>query len=242
MRIALFTLGLSPPIAIEFLLKLLDHGVKCERGISVTTKGAAPSFHALKIALHWSSRATDLFPQLSKNLLIRDLSYMDLSQRDLELNDISKPGDCRTFRTRFNSALRDAVKWAQGDVDKVYVCVAGGRKTMPIDAVLTSTAEGIRNVCHIIAPKIPGITTEFADLVIGKIDEVNVDDRRLSRDELLEKLSKYAEEPEKAEKDIIKYSIELCFPPKNLEFHLVKIPIPRLTPEERKRFRSEILL
>ncbi len=166
---------------------------------------------------------------------------MDLSSKKLTIDDISKPGDCQTFRVQFNSALRDAVKWAQGDPDKVYVCVAGGRKTMPIDAVLTSIAEGIRNIHHVIAPKIPGITTDFANLVIGKIDEVNVNNRRLSRDELLKKLSKYAKEPEKAETDIIKYSIELCFPPRNLEFYLVKIPIPQLTSEERKRFRMEIL-
>ncbi|RLI85590.1 MAG: hypothetical protein DRP01_05870, partial [Archaeoglobales archaeon] len=106
----------------------------------------------------------------------------------------------------------------------------------------TSTAEGIRNVFHVIAPEIAGITREFADLVKGNIDCVNINDKRIPRDEILEKLSKYAEEPEKAEKDIIKYSIELCFPPRNLEFHLVRIPIPQLTPEERKRFRKEILL
>lgn len=240
MKVALFTLGLSPPITIEFLLRLLDRGVRCKRGIAVTTKGASLSFQALKIALYWSSRAADLFPCLSKNLLIRDLSYMGLSSKGLTIDDISKPRNCQTFRVQFNSALRDAVRWAGGDPNKVYVCVAGGRKTMPIDAVLTSIAEGIRNIYHVIAPKIPGITTEFADLVMGKIDEVN-DDRRLSREELLEKLSKYAEEPEKAEMDIIKYSIKLCFPPRGLEFYLVKIPVPHLTSEERKRFRMEVL-
>jgi len=34
-----FTLGLSPPIAVEFLLGLSERGVKCERGVAVTTMG-----------------------------------------------------------------------------------------------------------------------------------------------------------------------------------------------------------
>jgi len=38
MKVALHTLGLSPPITTEFLLGLLDHRVRCERGIAVTTK------------------------------------------------------------------------------------------------------------------------------------------------------------------------------------------------------------
>ena len=207
----------------------------------IITKGASPSFQALKIALHWSSKATNLFPALSKDVLVKDLSYVSLFSKKLVMDDIARPRDCQTFRVQFNSALRDAIKWAEGDVSKVYVCVAGGRKTMPIDATLISIAEGIRNVYHVIAPKIPGIAGEFANLVAGKIDEVEVGDKILPRRVLLEKLSKFAEKPWETEKDLIKYSLTLCFPPRNLEFYLVKIPIPRLSLEERKRFREEVL-
>ena len=37
-EVALLTLGLSSPITTEFLLGLLDHRVRFERGIAVTTK------------------------------------------------------------------------------------------------------------------------------------------------------------------------------------------------------------
>jgi len=241
LNVAVFTLGLSPPIAVEFLLGLSNRGIKCDRGIAIITKGAAPSFQALKIALHWSSKATNLFPFLSKDVLVKDLSYVSLFSKKIVIDDIARPRDCQTFRVQFNSALRDAIKWAGEDVSKVYVCVAGGRKTIPIDATLISIAEGIRNVYHVIAPKIPGIAGEFANLVAGKIDEVEVGDKILPRRVLLEKLSKFAEKPWETEKDLIKYSLTLCFPPRNLEFYLVKIPIPRLSLEERKRFREEVL-
>ncbi len=236
---AVFTLGLSPPIATEFLMGLLDRGVEVNRAIPVTTMGALSSFHALKLALYWSSRV-DRFPDLAEELRVYDLSHVTLTLKQLTLDDIVRVDDCRTFRTQFNAALKTAVKWTEGDIDKVYVCIAGGRKTMPIDATLVCIAESVRNVYHVIAPKIPGIAEDFAKLVSGGKKIGKLDHETVHRDELLKMLAECSEAPEMADDRLVKYVLKVCFPPKTLEFHLVRIPIPRLSPSERERFHKEV--
>lgn len=234
--VAVFTLGLSPPIATEFLIKLRERKVECSRAIAVTTKGALPSFHVLKVALYWSSDVERKFPDLARAIRVSDFSSTNLRLKQLDISDIQGPGDCETFRTQFDGALNDALKWTGGDPARVYVCVAGGRKTMPIDATLVSIAEDIRNVYHIVAPRIPGIAQEFADLAIGKAKAA----RGIPREELLARLEHYAEKPNEAGEEVARYALEVCFPPKDLDFHLIRIPIPRLTPKERRRFRQEL--
>ncbi len=234
--IGVMTLGLSPPIVTEFLIELEKRGLKLSRIVVITTKGSRPSYDLLKIAMYWSSKAREVFPDLVDGIQLSDFSTTEIVLKTLTLEDIAKPEDCYTFRSQFDSALNDALKWAGRDLRRVHVCAAGGRKTMPIDAVLVSIAEGINNVYHVIAPRIPGISMEFANLVTGKNKEV----RGIDRDEMLSKLSQYAEKPEEAEEDIAKYALEVCFPPKDLDFHLVRIPIPKLPPEERRRFREEL--
>ena len=234
--VAVFTLGLSPPIATEFLIGLRKRGVECSRAIAVTTKGALPSFHALKVALYWSSEAGRKFSDLMHTIEIDDFSSLDLRVKQLNISDIQKPIDCRTFRSQFDGALNDALRWMGNDPTRIHVCVAGGRKTMPIDAMLVSIAEGIRNVYHVIAPTVPGIAREFADLVIGKVQAM----RGIPREQLLATLEWCARRPREADEDVIRYTLEVCFPPRNLEFHLVRIPVPELSEDERKRFREEI--
>lgn len=136
--------------------------------------------------------------------------------------------------------MRDGLKWAGEDVERIHVCVAGGRKTMPIDAVLVCMAEGIRNVYHDIAPRIPGVSQEFANLVAGKIDRLKVGGLEVPRGELLDRLERYAERPGDADEGIVRFALKACFPPKGLEFYLVRMPVPRLPEEERKRFSREI--
>ena len=231
-HVAIFTLGLSPPIATEFLLGLKERGVGVIKAIAVTTEGALPSFHALKIAFHWSSRIEG-FPHLADKLLVGDFSSVDLRLKRLGLGDIAKPEDCRSFRAQFDGAVNDALRWAGGIARHVHVCVAGGRKTMPVDATLISVAEGLRNVYHVIAPRIPGISTEFAKMVAK---ESKTDEER----ELLGRLEEFSERPERAPEDTVEYALELCFPPRDLEFYLIRMPIPRLSREERMRFREEL--
>ncbi|RLF18240.1 MAG: hypothetical protein DRN06_01950 [Thermoprotei archaeon] len=234
--VAVFTLGLSPPIATEFLIGLKERGVECSKAIAVTTGGALPAFHALKIALHWSSDIEHKFPNLARKIKVSDFSSVDLRLKQLNISDIEGPEDCRTFRAQFDSALNDALKWAGGDPARLHVCVAGGRKTMPIDATLVSIAEGIKNVYHVIAPRIPGIAQEFANLVIGRMQAV----KGISREALLARLGRYAERPSDADEEVIRYTLEVCFPPKDLKFYLVRIPVPKLPADERRRFRQEI--
>ena len=114
----------------------------------------------------------DRFPHLTDKVWIEYLSSIELRLKKLTLDDIGKFEDCQTFRVQFHSALRTALKWAGGNVSKVYVC-CWWEKTMPVDAVLVSIAEGIKNIYHVIAPKISRISRDFADLVIGKKNMLN---------------------------------------------------------------------
>lgn len=239
MNVGVFTLGLSPPIVTETLIRLKERGVRIDRGILLTTDGALPSYQALKIALHWSNKATK-FQNVLDEHRIEDL-VIDLRLMKLEKDDIERPEDCHTFRVRLSQALKNALGWAGGDPSNVHVSVAGGRKTMPIDAVLVSMAKGIKNVYHIIAPKVPGIAEEFAQFVIGKLKEVSIDGSRLSRDKLLNDLRKYEDRPDEAGEMLVKYSLKVCFPPKDLQYYLVKIPVPSLPSDERKRLTREVL-
>lgn len=220
MNVAIFTLGLSPPIATEFLLKLRERAIRVERAIAVMTQGSLPSFHILKLALHWSRTPP---PDLRNKLWVEDLGEVDLKPQTLDIGDITNVQDCRSFRTQFSSALRDGLRWAQGDPSKVHVCIAGGRKTMPVDAILTCIASGVTQAYHLIAPKIPGIADEFA--------------KRVERDEeFVEDLKKLAANPADVPEHQARYALEVCFPPKDLEIHLVRYPLPKLLEQERKAF------
>ncbi|MEM2851417.1 MAG: CRISPR-associated ring nuclease [Candidatus Bathyarchaeia archaeon] len=222
MKVAVFTLGLSPPIVTEFLFKLRERNVGVKRAIAVTTEESLPSFHALKLAFWWSREPN---PDLREKLWIEDLKNVDLIQKTLTVMDIQNEGDCRSFRTQFSGSLRDALKWAENNPSNIHVCIAGGRKTMPVDAALVCLANGITNVYHVIAPEIRGVAP-FTERVRDK--------------KLRMELEEFADKPQEAPKELVNFALEACFPPKELDIHLISFPLPELREEERKKFREKL--
>ena len=225
-NVAVFTLGLSPPIVSEFLLKLRERGIEVSKAIAVTTSGSMFSFYILKIAFWWSGKPPR---DLEERLWIGDFSQVELKCQMLTMEDIASIHDCVSYRKQFSGALRNGLKFAGNDPSKVHVCVAGGRKTMPVDGVIASMAKGITNVYHVIAPEIPGISQEFAS--------------RIKEDEKLrEELKRFAEDLENTPDHLKEYALKVCFPPKPFEVHLVKYPLPKLSEGERKTLAKLLLL
>lgn len=207
MGVLVSTIGLSPAVVTEIVDELGKRNISIREVILLPTKRAMLSYHMLLLDFKYG-------PYKNK---------IRLEKEDLPFNDIRNKGDCRTFRAVMRRALRKAAKKA-GDPQRVYVNLAGGRKTMPIDALLISMAAGIENVYHIIAEEVPGVENvlkALSDKAKREIDDC-IKSKRKPSDKVLEKI------------------VNLCHP-KGLTIHLVKIPIPSLNEEERKRLIKELL-
>lgn len=207
MNVVISTLGLSPSTVTEFLIGLKEKKVEVDRMIIITTQGGRPSYDALRIALYWSGKKEETD---GKGLKIEDFSKVEMKPIILDKEDIQNTQDCKSFRDKFRGALRNALKWTGGIKENVYVLIAGGRKTMPVDAAVLSINKGIRNIYHVVAPEVPGIATEFAQ---------KVGDRGFCSD-----LKKHSENPKKAPKELIDYSLKACFPMAGQKFFLIRIP------------------
>ena len=200
------TIGTTPAVVVEAYNELAKRGVEVGHVIVLPTKSGDVEASYAAVKWYFSKHCPDV----------------SVESMQLEFEDIRKPEDCKTFRVAFQKALKTAVKRAGGE-EGVHVCLAGGRKTMPIDALLVSMAMGITNVYHVIAEKIPGV-----DVQISSLTE---EERRA-----LVSGEKLPEELERKLKD-------MCNPPpeKTGRVYLIRIPIPRLSEEERRGLREQLL-
>lgn len=206
MAVLVSTLGLSPAIVTEMVDELNKRNISIEEVTLLTTKGAALSYNVLKLDFKYGSY----------NDKIR------LENVNLPFDDIRNLQNCKTFRVIMRKELRKALKRA-GDYKNVYVNLAGGRKTMPIDALLVSMALGIKNVYHVIAEEVSGIRN-IRDVL--SIEETKAIEDSVRADE-------------KPKNDLIKKISDLLHP-KGLSVHLVRIPLPILADEHRKKLREEL--
>lgn len=211
MSVGVATLGVSPAVVSEFVMALREREKDLTELLLLTTKGSAISFHALKIAFYWSKNP----PSGLQNLRIENMSGIRLKEQRIEKDDITSLDDCKEFRHNVHKCLKTALKWSRNNPQEIYVCVAGGRKTMPIDCYLVALANGINNIYHIVAPDLPGVS-QLARL---KPDE---------REKIAKELERTAENPEKAPEKSVRETIEWCFPPKDLKFELIKLPYIKL--------------
>ena len=209
--VAVISMGLTPVVASEFLLELEERGVQVDRALLVCTGVSVYSYYALRVAFGAAERL-DL-PQLKVP------RYVELNAYTLDVEDILRPEDSRSYRTQFAHAIRTALKWAGGDPASVYVCVAGGRKTMPIDATLVAWVHKITNVYHVVAPTVPGIQQEFTSLL-------------LRDEEFRNQLKKYHDKPKDAPIEFVEKVAKYCFPPADLEYYIVRIPDLKQVSEE----------
>lgn len=207
MNVGIVTLGLSPAVVSEFTMALRERGKELKKLLLLTTEGSAISFHALRIAFAWSNTPP---PEL-QSLRIEDMTGIDLVEQRLGKEDITSLEDCKEFRHNIQRVLKNALKWAQDNPQNIYVCVAGGRKTMPIDAYLVSLANKIPNIFHLVAPDLPGVSSLAAM-------------RREEREKKGREWGKIAENPRSAPQDVVREVLQYSFPPKNLRFELVKLP------------------
>jgi len=207
MNILIAPLGLAPAIVTEFIDELAKRNVEVKRVLVIATKKAMLSYHVLKLDCTYG----------------RYGGRIEFYPVELDYEDVEKPEHCRAFRRVLNHAFKTAEKWA-GGFQNVYVNMAGGRKTMPADALLLSIAHGVRKVYHVISKDIPGTTNvyKFFDEEEQKeIRDCSTRDRRPS-EALLKK-------------------IDGLLHPTELDVHLVRFPIPELTQEERDRLEKELL-
>jgi len=208
MTVLVSTIGLSPMIIPELIDELGKRGVRLNEVILLPTKEALASYHALKLAVKHGKYKESI----------------KIAKIDLPFSDIKEPRDCHTFRNRVSRAIRTAIKVAGGEGD-VYVSIAGGRKTMPIDALLVAMAWGIENIYHIIAEEVPGIAQEFVNFT-----------RQHGKE-----LEEYAEKDIRPPEEFLNQVFHFCYPSEELTIHLVKVPVPKLTQEAMKDFRSKVL-
>ncbi len=204
MAVVVSTLGLSPAIVTEFIEELRKRKVDVEEVFLAATRTSVVSAYALQLYFRLKGWNVKVKP------------------RTLKVEDIRRPEDCRAFRVEMLKVLKDAVKRA-GGADNVYVSLAGGRKTMPIDMFLAAMARGVRNVYHVVAPG-----------VLGTQNILNV----LSEEEL-KQVERAARDPRvKVSEELAGKVEELCRPEEDV--NLVRVPIPRLPDEEVKGLEKDL--
>ncbi len=204
MGVVVSTLGLTPAIVTEFIEELGRRGVNVDEVFLVATRTSAVSAYALKLYFRlkgWSVK-------------------LNLNVTSVE--DISSPKDCKTFRSEVLKVLKNAVKRAGGE-DNVYVSLAGGRKTMPIDMFLAAMAKGVRNVYHVVAPGIPGVQNILRVLSDREVEEVR----------------KAAENPKvEVPDELAKKVEEICRPEENV--NLIRVPTPSLSKNDMKALENAL--
>lgn len=203
MAVAVSTLGLTPAVVTEFIEELGKRNVSVSEVFLVTTKTSAVSSYALQLYFRLKGW------KVKVNLNV------------IGVDDISSPNDCRTFRSEVLKVLKTAVKRAGGE-DNVYVSLAGGRKTMPIDMFLAAMAKGIKNVYHVVAP--------------GASDQ-NI--FRVLRDAELEEVRRAAEDSKvRVSEELARKVEEICRPEENV--NLIMVPMPPLSPEDMKALEESL--
>ena len=197
MAVVVSTLGLTPAVVTEFIEELGKRNVSVSEVFLVTTKTSVVSSYTLQL-------------------------YFRLKGWNIKVNfnvvgveDISSPNDCRTFRSEVLKVLETAVKRAGGE-DNVYVSLAGGRKTMPVDMFLVAMAKGINNVYHVVAPG-AGVQNILKVLSDAELEEVK----------------RAAEEPKvRVSEELARKVEEICKPEEDV--NLIRVPMPPLSPEDMK--------
>jgi DNA-binding MarR family transcriptional regulator len=127
----------------------------------------------------------------------------------------------KTYRNRFQAAIKAVLKHA--NTNDVYVNLAGGRKTMPIDAYLLALAHGIDNIYHVVAP------------AIGGVQDVN---KKFQGDKA-KAIKRASEEGSRPSEELLKEIDEYLHP--SVEVSLVRIPSPALTADQRKELLKQVL-
>jgi CRISPR-associated Csx14 family protein len=205
MGVMIATLGLTPSVVTEMMDELQKRNINIEEVHVVTTKGSELSYHVLKLHFLHTKR----YPQVVK-----------IKQTEVELQDINSVRDVKTYRNRFHTTI-NSLKYS--DPGQIYVNIAGGRKTMPIDAYLLALSHGIENIYHVVAPGIGGVENvnqKFTGDRASTIRDASENGTELSK-ELLEEIDKYLHP--------------------NVEISLIKVPVPRLSPDQREELRKALL-
>lgn len=206
MAILVSTIGLSPAVVTETIDELEKRGAAINRVRILLTRGSRPSYDVLNLDFAFGPYQ----------------GTKDLEPVDIALQDIKTEGDCKTFRANVRRELRTALNKA-GSPEQVYVSLAGGRKTMPIDAMLVAMSLGIMNVYHVIAEEILGVASVM-DL-FSKVE--------------MEEIQRYSKEGKRPPEALLRKILDLCHP-KGLTVHLIRIPIPRLTLQQRRELAKQL--
>jgi CRISPR-associated Csx14 family protein len=206
MAVIISTLGLTPAIVTEMMDELQKRGVNVREVHVVTTKGAELSYHVLRVHLLHTKR----YPE-----------RVEIKQTDVDLEDIISEKDVKTYRNRFQAAIKAVLKHTS--TNDVYVNLAGGRKTMPIDAYLLALAQGIDNIYHVVAP------------AIGGVQDVN---KKFQGDKA-KAVKRASEEGSKPSEELLKEIDEYLHP--SVEVSLIRIPSPALTAGQRKELLKQVL-
>lgn len=210
LRALISTIGTTPQVVTEVIDELEKRGEEIETCylLPTTYKGV----------------------QLSASVLSLDFKYgrydgkINLEKEELPFDDIRTPKNCKTFRNILQQVIGKALK--HYPLAEVGVILAGGRKTMPIDGMLLSMANGIKsgNIFHIIAEGEPGVRNVFKEF------------NEKERDQILE----YAKKKKEPPASLLKKIGKLCHP-EGITTHLIRIPVPGLSKKQRKALKEELL-
>jgi CRISPR-associated Csx14 family protein len=179
------SLGWTPAVVTEVVDLLERERTKMDEVVVFPTSSVLPSFYALLIDFKYG-------PYNGKKRIER---------RDLPFDDIRDEGDCEAFRR----ILAEVIDEKQEEGERVFMSVAGGRKTMPLDMMLVARRKEIKEVYHVIAEEVRGISNEFS--AIQKIFD----------------LKGIVEGKTEAPREIIDFIVKMCHPEK-LTLRLIRIP------------------
>ena len=183
-NVLISSLGWTPAVVTEVVDLLESEGTKIDEVVVFPTSSILPSFYALLIDFKYGPYKGE----------------KKIERRDLPFDDIRDERDCEAFREIVEKVIDE--KREEGGV---FISVAGGRKTMPLDMMLVARRKGIREVYHVIAEEMRGISNEFS--AIQKIFD----------------LKGIAEGKKEAPEEILNFIISMCHP-KGLTLRLIRIP------------------
>jgi len=136
--------GTSPPVVTEFLQYVEE--AMCERVTDLTLMAT-------------KERAVLEGVELIKVAVRRRYPHVHLHVVELPFADIASEADHLEFMRISAKVLRD--QRAVHRADKVYLCVAGGRKDMCITLSLLAQYFGVNGVFHVIMPDVKAFSVEL---------------------------------------------------------------------------------
>lgn len=204
-HVLLCSLGKSPGVVTECILDLRKRNKKINKLILITTKGTELEEKLIKLGL----KHLQSFKEFSK---------IEVKTFRIDKDDIKSVEDIRSFRRVIGQALNTL---NQDEKASLIVNLAGGRKTIPIDMYIgISLREGVEETYHLLVEKetlIQEYQKKFNEKWQNKVNEF------YEKDELP---SEFLNDLEKL------FNPEKGF---NVKVHLIKLPVPTLSREERKK-------